>query len=137
MFAPASRLLQVSRVCVGVRCAPIRTSRAAHHHHGRWLSSLTSDETSKKVDEPVTLVVDDVSEVVPSEEETNELAKNLKPNQIVAALDKHIVGQPDAKRAVAIAMRNRWRRRQLPEDLRKEVTPRNVLLVGPTGTICF
>ena len=48
-------------------------------------------------------------------------------------LDRHIVGQQDAKRAVAIAMRNRWRRQQLPEDLIKEVTPRNVLLVGPTG----
>lgn len=63
----------------------------------------------------------------------NELNKNLKPSEIVEALDRHIVGQPDAKRSVAIAMRNRWRRRQLPEDLRKEVTPRNVLLVGPTG----
>jgi len=48
-------------------------------------------------------------------------------------LDRHIVGQRDAKRAVAIAMRNRWRRQQLPEDLNREVTPRNVLLVGPTG----
>lgn len=51
----------------------------------------------------------------------------------MAELDRHIVGQGDAKRAVAIAMRNRWRRRQLPEELRREVTPRNVLLVGPTG----
>ena len=63
----------------------------------------------------------------------DELNKNLKPSEIVEALDRHIVGQPDAKKSVAIAMRNRWRRRQLPEDLRKEVTPRNVLLVGPTG----
>lgn len=57
----------------------------------------------------------------------------MKPLDIVSALDLHIVGQPDAKKAVAIAMRNRWRRRQLPDELRKEVTPRNVLLVGPTG----
>lgn len=64
---------------------------------------------------------------------TDELNKNLKPSEIVDALNQHIVGQPDAKKSVAIAMRNRWRRRQLPEDLRKEVTPRNVLLVGPTG----
>lgn len=63
----------------------------------------------------------------------NELEANLKPSEVVAELDRHIVGQADAKRSVAIAMRNRWRRRQLPEDLRKEVTPRNVLLVGPTG----
>ena len=65
--------------------------------------------------------------------DSDELNKNLKPSEIVDALDRHIVGQPDAKKSVAIAMRNRWRRRQLPEDLRKEVTPRNVLLVGPTG----
>lgn len=67
-------------------------------------------------------------------EKADELKNNLKPSEIVAALDRHIVGQQDAKKAVAIAMRNRWRRRQLPDELRKEVTPRNVLLVGPTGT---
>jgi ATP-dependent HslUV protease ATP-binding subunit HslU len=65
----------------------------------------------------------------------NELKKNLKPSEIVDSLNRHIVGQHDAKRAVAIAMRNRWRRRQLPDELRKEVTPRNVLLVGPTGYV--
>jgi ATP-dependent HslUV protease ATP-binding subunit HslU len=63
----------------------------------------------------------------------NSLLQNLKPSEVVLELDRHIVGQADAKRAVAIAMRNRWRRKQLPDDLRKEVTPRNVLLVGPTG----
>ena len=66
---------------------------------------------------------------------TDELKKNLKPSEIVESLNRHIVGQHDAKRAVAIAMRNRWRRRQLSDDLRKEVTPRNVLLVGPTGYV--
>jgi ATP-dependent HslUV protease ATP-binding subunit HslU len=63
----------------------------------------------------------------------SELDRNLTPSEVVAGLDRHIVGQNDAKRAVAIAMRNRWRRKQLPEEMRKEVTPRNVLLVGPTG----
>jgi len=77
---------------------------------------------------------DDASDAAADENDNvNELNKNLKPSEIVEALDRHIVGQPDAKKSVAIAMRNRWRRRQLPEDLRKEVTPRNVLLVGPTG----
>ena len=61
------------------------------------------------------------------------LEMNLSPSQVVNELDRHIVGQHDAKRAVAIAMRNRWRRKQLDPDLQKEVTPRNVLLVGPTG----
>eukprot|EP00529_Nitzschia_sp_RCC80_P011958 CAMPEP_0113516982 /NCGR_PEP_ID=MMETSP0014_2-20120614/41939_1 /TAXON_ID=2857 /ORGANISM="Nitzschia sp." /LENGTH=582 /DNA_ID=CAMNT_0000413995 /DNA_START=11 /DNA_END=1759 /DNA_ORIENTATION=- /assembly_acc=CAM_ASM_000159 len=66
-------------------------------------------------------------------EAQSELKQNLKPSSIVDSLNRHIVGQHDAKRAVAIAMRNRWRRRQLSDELRKEVTPRNVLLVGPTG----
>jgi len=57
----------------------------------------------------------------------------LTPEQIVARLDRHIVGQTRAKRSVAVAMRNRWRRRQLPEDLAQEVYPKNILLIGPTG----
>jgi len=57
----------------------------------------------------------------------------LTPRQIVAELDRDIVGQADAKRAVAIALRNRWRRRQLPDDLRAQVTPKNIMLIGPTG----
>ena len=57
----------------------------------------------------------------------------LTPRRIVAELDRDIVGQADAKRAVAIALRNRWRRRQLDEELRRQVTPKNILLIGPTG----
>jgi ATP-dependent HslUV protease ATP-binding subunit HslU len=58
---------------------------------------------------------------------------DLSPRQIVAELDRDIVGQHDAKRAVALALRNRWRRRQLDDDLRRQVTPKNILLIGPTG----
>ncbi len=58
---------------------------------------------------------------------------SFTPREIVAELDRHIVGQQDAKRAVAIALRNRWRRQQLPEDLREEVLPKNILMIGPTG----
>ena len=57
----------------------------------------------------------------------------LTPQQIVAELDKHIVGQQQAKRAVAIALRNRWRRQQVEADLRSEITPKNILMIGPTG----
>jgi len=60
-------------------------------------------------------------------------AVNLSPREIVSELDRHIVGQGDAKRAVAIALRNRWRRQQLPEGLREEVVPKNILMIGPTG----
>jgi ATP-dependent HslUV protease ATP-binding subunit HslU len=55
------------------------------------------------------------------------------PSEIVSELDKHIVGQHAAKRAVAIALRNRWRRQQVPEPLRQEITPKNILMIGPTG----
>ncbi|WP_025560401.1 ATP-dependent protease ATPase subunit HslU [Sphingomonas sp. UNC305MFCol5.2] len=58
---------------------------------------------------------------------------NLTPKAIVAALDAHIIGQQDAKKAVAVALRNRWRRQQLSADLRDEVTPKNILMIGPTG----
>ena len=57
----------------------------------------------------------------------------MTPQEIVHELDKHIIGQADAKRAVAIALRNRWRRQQVPEPLRHEITPKNILMIGPTG----
>ena len=61
------------------------------------------------------------------------MSADLTPREIVAALDRHIIGQDDAKRAVAVALRNRWRRQQLPDDLRDEVVPKNILMIGPTG----
>ncbi|MEX0921394.1 MAG: ATP-dependent protease ATPase subunit HslU [Rhodovibrionaceae bacterium] len=60
-------------------------------------------------------------------------APAFSPREIVSELDRYIIGQHDAKRAVAIALRNRWRRQQLPEDLREEVLPKNILMIGPTG----
>jgi ATP-dependent HslUV protease ATP-binding subunit HslU len=59
--------------------------------------------------------------------------KHLTPKQIVSELDRYIVGQNDAKRAVAVAIRNRWRRQQLPEDMRQDVSPKNIIMIGPTG----
>ncbi|MCR5163986.1 MAG: ATP-dependent protease ATPase subunit HslU [Thermoguttaceae bacterium] len=63
----------------------------------------------------------------------NTKIQELTPREIVQKLDAHIVGQTDAKRAVAIAVRNRWRRQQLPEEQRKEISPKNILMIGPTG----
>src|ERR1700760_4242915 len=60
-------------------------------------------------------------------------AASMTPREIVQELDKHIVGQQAAKRAVAIALRNRWRRMQVGEPLRQEITPKNILMIGPTG----
>jgi ATP-dependent HslUV protease ATP-binding subunit HslU len=59
--------------------------------------------------------------------------KSFTPREIVSELDKYIVGQKDAKRAVAIALRNRWRRQQVPEPLREEIAPKNIIMIGPTG----
>ena len=57
----------------------------------------------------------------------------MTPREIVHELDRYVIGQSDAKRAVAIALRNRWRRMQLAPELRDEVTPKNILMIGPTG----
>ena len=57
----------------------------------------------------------------------------MTPQEIVSELDRHIVGQAGAKRAVAIALRNRWRRQQVAEPMRAEITPKNILMIGPTG----
>ena len=57
----------------------------------------------------------------------------LTPTQIVRELDKYVIGQHEAKKSVAIALRNRWRRLQVPENLREEIMPNNIILIGPTG----
>ena len=67
------------------------------------------------------------------EDEEEALDASLTPSEVVARLDRHIVGQPDAKRAVANALRARWRRRRVPEALRAEIVPKNILMIGPTG----
>src|SRR6266481_3852087 len=85
----------------------------------RWTSPPTSAST------PTTISSSRSSESV--------MGNDFSPREIVSELDKHIVGQQDAKRAVAIALRNRWRRLQLPEALREEVLPKNILMIGPTG----
>jgi ATP-dependent HslUV protease ATP-binding subunit HslU len=64
---------------------------------------------------------------------SNQKTRELTPKEIVEALDKYIIGQNEAKRAVAVAVRNRWRRQQLPENMRAEVGPKNILMMGPTG----
>jgi ATP-dependent HslUV protease ATP-binding subunit HslU len=69
----------------------------------------------------------------PPESPTPWVVENMTPRQIVAELDRYVVGQREAKRAVAIALRNRWRRQQLAEDVAEEVVPKNILMIGPTG----
>src|ERR671924_2273589 len=79
--------------------------------------------------------MDDINRT-PKQSETVSIATDaasLTPREIVHELDRHIVGQDEAKRAVAIALRNRWRRQQLSPELREEVMPKNILMIGPTG----
>ena len=64
---------------------------------------------------------------------TEKKIQGMTPKEIVAELDKYIIGQDSAKKSVAVALRNRYRRALLPEDLREEVTPKNILMMGPTG----
>lgn len=66
-------------------------------------------------------------------EASGDTAESMTPREVVSALDRHIVGQAKAKRAVAVAMRNRWRRQQVGDDLRGDVSPKNILMIGPTG----
>lgn len=73
-----------------------------------------------------------LAEVVPNPEEES-FNFDLTPKEIVTRLDEYIVGQSKAKRAVAVALRNRSRRRKLPEELREEVYPKNIIMIGPTG----
>ena len=61
------------------------------------------------------------------------MESSFSPREIVSELDKFIIGQTNAKKAVAVALRNRWRRKQLPDDLKEEILPKNILMVGPTG----
>ena len=63
-----------------------------------------------------------------------EYLETLTPKRVVEELDKYVIGQEEAKRAVAIALRNRWRRQKLPEDLKNEVAPKNIMMIGPTGS---
>ncbi|HET6512614.1 MAG TPA: AAA family ATPase, partial [Candidatus Kapabacteria bacterium] len=73
------------------------------------------------------------TEVKQAEPKQSSLAKALTPHQVVRELDKFIIGQANAKRAVAIALRNRWRRQQVSDELREEIMPNNIIMIGPTG----
>ena len=73
-------------------------------------------------------VIVDKSDIVNKSDKSS-----FSPREIVSELDRHIVGQADAKRAVAIALRNRWRRQRVEDDLREEIMPNNIILIGPTG----
>ncbi|KAF1773178.1 P-loop containing nucleoside triphosphate hydrolase [Phytophthora cactorum] len=84
-------------------------------------------------EEDASVPVQVVEEITAEEEDEDDIGRKLKPREVVEQLNKYIVGQADAKRAVAIALRNRWRRQKISDELRQEVSPKNILMIGPTG----
>ena len=68
-----------------------------------------------------------------NEKKDNSLVSSLSPREIVSELDRYVIGQNEAKKAVAVALRNRWRRQALTDEMREEVLPKNILMIGPTG----
>src|SRR6185312_2856392 len=98
----------------------LRVHQHAHHHSGALMAEPTRTPEDK-LPPPA------------APEETLPWLEELPPRKIVAELDCYIVGQEVAKKAVAIAVRNRWRRSQAPEDIRDEILPNNIIMIGPTG----
>ena len=110
---------------------------ASHSHLARTLVAhhrcLCSSQSSAAV-APPTVVVEAAEGTTPgAEAEKKEDKSSMKPREIVDELDRHIIGQADAKRAVAIAMRNRWRRQRVESPLKEDIMPKNILMIGPTG----
>ncbi|GAB5367852.1 hypothetical protein AAMO2058_001267300 [Amorphochlora amoebiformis] len=101
----------------------------AHDTHGGASGSGSSDASQGYTQ----LAPADISEEGKSATHDEEHLTDLTPKEVMGQLDRYIVGQRDAKKTVAVAYRNRWRRHRLPEDLREEVMPKNILMVGPTG----
>ncbi|KAL1526400.1 hypothetical protein AB1Y20_015113 [Prymnesium parvum] len=88
---------------------------------------------SQAAAEPAVPPLPSSTEAAFDEHNSEASARGLKPREIMAELDRYIVGQTDAKRAVAVAMRNRWRRQQVPSPLKEDIMPKNILMIGPTG----
>jgi ATP-dependent HslUV protease ATP-binding subunit HslU len=111
-----------------------RNAPRCHSSHRAAVVRLTAQFSTAAVERDVG--PDASAELPPPEKPDSaviDLGAALKPRQVVEQLDDYIIGQKDAKRAVAIALRNRWRRHRLPEDIKNEVIPKNILMIGPTG----
>ena len=98
----------------------------------RCFSSTPKKKSKSSMSPTITIELED-GEDEEADDEAEPVTDFMKPRLIVAELDKNIIGQNDAKKAVAVALRNRWRRMQLDEDMRREITPKNILMIGPTG----
>ena len=123
--------MQLMRVA-GAASSRLRVPRASSTAlaHCRSLCSSQSSEAATK---PPTIVVEAAEGTPVDEPKKVEEETSMKPREIVEQLDRYIVGQPDAKRAVAVAMRNRWRRQRVASPLKEDIMPKNILMIGPTG----
>jgi ATP-dependent HslUV protease ATP-binding subunit HslU len=98
-------------------------------------TAATTDDSKKKDDTTTATPAPGATPATPAgdAESAKVSIRDMTPRQLMTELDKYIVGQKDAKRAVSVALRNRWRRHQVPEELREEINPKNILMIGPTG----
>lgn len=112
-------------------------SHYARHTPGgmqQWMStSAVSGSDDEDAHDDIAAQDKETEAVAAHVEEVDDMGRKLKPKEVIDQLNRYIVGQSDAKRAVAIALRNRWRRQKIPDDLRAEVSPKNILMIGPTG----
>lgn len=123
------------------RTQPIMAFRAASssqfQRHALFQPTQTllafSTAAPKASEEDARVQMSVIDETPTEEVDKNDIGRKLKPREVVEQLNKYIVGQADAKRAVAIALRNRWRRQKISDELRQEVSPKNILMIGPTG----
>jgi len=108
--------------------ATLARSRSGVPFGLRACSSQSATATVQAEAPPAASAASEEEKTAESEEE-----RGMRPTEIVAHLDRYIIGQADAKRAVAVALRNRWRRQRVISPLREEITPKNILMIGPTG----
>ena len=118
-----------------LRVMVARSARSSSHTlamaRGAAQLRSCSSAAAAQAEVPPNIVVD-----APAEDAAppkDEVVDNMKPKEIMAQLDQYIVGQSDAKKAVAVAMRNRWRRQRVASPLREDIMPKNILMIGPTG----
>jgi hypothetical protein len=122
----------MNRACIGaVRSLPLARSLALARCGGLAPAASRTRFLSTEAVQRVTPVPPLPELQLPEEEAERD--DSLKPNEVVEQLDRYIIGQAEAKKATAVAIRNRWRRQQVPSPLREEITPKNILMIGPTG----
>jgi hypothetical protein len=116
---------------------PSHSHSSLHHPSYRFYSAVAADDDDMHDTDRLSDSVEDDIDAKYHSSKKNNHKQSMSPSELVRELNRYIVGQNDAKRAVAIALRNRWRRHQLDPDIRTEVTPKNMLLIGYVMLLCL